>query len=614
MKSITSKRIALLVAVFVIGFIAVITVSAIVSSNYLITETEEKLARSTEKEANRINDWIVTQMDFMDSLAIYYHYLGDYSFEGLTNYFGTHLKDHPSYLELYIGFPDGTAIAGSGYIFDYSVFTSYLRPWYIGAANNPRSAYVSPIYVDAQTGKLCITFAKAVTSSGGELIGVMGADLLLDQLEEIIVQTSIARESQLFLTDASGDILVHQDRKYAPTTTTFQNINIIENGVYKAVTNLRGFDGESLRIRSAEGVSRFTIMRTIPAASWRLYAAVPDSVINTGTRSLLLIVIPLAVLVTLISLIISVFVTRSTDRMLRDASSRLHVATESIFSASHNLADSSKSLADSNLQQAASIEETSATMSQTSHMIHQTNENTRDVLTLTQQTSYSADAGIGVVNDLSDFITKLSNSSQDIAQIVDTIKSIAMQTTILALNASIEAARAGDAGRAFSIVADEVRSLASQADEAVKNITEIIGANIELTQFSSEGSAKVHESFNSIADQVHQIELLVKDIAVASEDQAHGITQINMAISQMEASTQSGASISQESADAARDLQDQADELRELSSIIEHFAGTTSEEEGQEVIGEIHHTQQPPRQTHGTLRPGAGIKRLSSGK
>jgi len=585
MKSVTSKKITLLVAVFLIGLSATIAISAVVSGQSLTRETVEKVERGTAMEANRINYWFEEQVNFVLMLSRDYHYLGGYTDDYLAGYLGSHLAAHTEYLDVYIGLPSGRGIFGGGWdphnpqSGDYDpTWIAYERDWYMGAVADAAKPFITSLYIDAEIGSMVISFAKAVLNADGSVACVVACDVRLNDLQEIVLHTDVAEKSGAFVTDADGLILVHQDLQYEPQVDEDENeffwdIAEIEGGIYAPLTGLTGANDDHLKIKCEDSVTRYFMMSVIDATGWKLYTSVPTGVVSAGTRSMLFIVIPIAVVVMLIALAISVVVTKSTDKVLGAASVELNNATASIIAASKDLAESSNSLAESSNEQAASIEETSATMNETTSMIAQTTNSTREVLGLTQQTSSSADAGMGDVGHLIDFISKLSDSSRDIANIIDTIQSIAMQTTILALNASVEAARAGESGKAFMVVAEEVRTLALQSDEAVKNTTAIIENNIELTNQGIESSKKVNESFNLIAEQIRKIEQFVNDITTASDEQSKGIYQINLAMSRMEQVTQSNAAISEQSAASADSLQAQAEVLRSLSDKLKVLVG-----------------------------------------
>ena len=246
-------------------------------------------------------------------------------------------------------------------------------------------------------------------------------------------------------------------------------------------------------------------------------------------------------------------------------------ATESMHNVGNNLeksvvqfTETSGSLAESSNQQAASIEETSATMNETSSMIVQNTENTRQAAQLAAQSKDSAENSREKMQNMVKAMNELIESSAQIEKIADTIKSIASQTNILALNASVESARAGEAGKAFAVVAENVRELAQKSQSSATETSEIIEKNMALTNTGREISRDVAESLEVMVNQFVNLTQIISEINIASEEQASGISQINVALTNMEQSTQSNAAASQELAASSKMLNGLVDEMEKV--------------------------------------------------
>jgi len=177
---------------------------------------------------------------------------------------------------------------------------------------------------------------------------------------------------------------------------------------------------------------------------------------------------------------------------------------------------------------------------------------------------------------MSENIEKIKASSDQTAKIVKTIDEIAMQTNLLALNAAVEAARAGEAGRGFAVVAEEVRNLASRSAQAAKNTADMIAESVKNASDGVKISHEVARSFEQITTSVKTMNELIAEIATASKEQAAGITQVNVAVGQMDKVTQQNAANAEESASASEELSSQAAELKSMVGQFVIQAGATS--------------------------------------
>ncbi|MEO7796818.1 MAG: methyl-accepting chemotaxis protein, partial [Opitutaceae bacterium] len=166
--------------------------------------------------------------------------------------------------------------------------------------------------------------------------------------------------------------------------------------------------------------------------------------------------------------------------------------------------------------------------------------------------------GAAQMLELTNAMTALRTSSDDVTRIIKTIDEIAFQTNILALNAAVEAARAGEAGAGFAVVAEEVRTLAQRSAQAARETTEkITSANVR-TNAGADVSRKVAQSLNTILSGAREVEGLVDAIAMASREQNAGVRQIAEAIRQIDTVTQTNATAAEESANSARTLERRA--------------------------------------------------------
>ncbi|MBN1968846.1 MAG: hypothetical protein JXR48_11920 [Candidatus Delongbacteria bacterium] len=253
---------------------------------------------------------------------------------------------------------------------------------------------------------------------------------------------------------------------------------------------------------------------------------------------------------------------------LNSVLSEVKSAAYEIDQGANQLSEASQSLSSGSTEQSSSIEELTATMTEIASQTRLNADNASMASKLSVQAKDSSIAGYNQMQDLSKAMVDITNSSRDIIKVIKVIDDIAFQTNLLALNAAVEAARAGAHGKGFAVVADEVRNLAQRSAEAAKETTELIEGSNKKIISGNQLSIKTVESLKEIKTNVEKAVGLVEEIAIASLEQAKGIEQSNIGLSQVSKVTQSNAANAEETASAAVELSSQAEKLKESISVF----------------------------------------------
>ncbi|OBX35409.1 methyl-accepting chemotaxis protein II [Halomonas elongata] len=250
------------------------------------------------------------------------------------------------------------------------------------------------------------------------------------------------------------------------------------------------------------------------------------------------------------------FVSRMEEVMttIRDSSESVRVAATEIATGGQDLSRRTENAA-------SSLQQTSASMEEITSTVEHTAESSRQANGLAESSSDVARRGGEAVNQVVETMEGITDSSRQISEIVSVMDSIAFQTNLLALNASVEAARAGEQGRGFAVVAGEVRQLASRSAEAAKQIKGLIDTSVERTEEGANQVRAAGQTMAEIVESVTRVTDVLGEITAATGEQSEGISQVNVAVSELDRMTQQNAALVEESTTAAEQLKDQADRL-----------------------------------------------------
>ncbi|WP_192459407.1 methyl-accepting chemotaxis protein [Musicola keenii] len=246
---------------------------------------------------------------------------------------------------------------------------------------------------------------------------------------------------------------------------------------------------------------------------------------------------------------------------LRHIVSQVRDGAETIATAASQIAAGNQDLSARTEEQASSLEQTASSMEQLTSTVKNTADNTQQATQIADKATDTAKHSSDVMASVTQRMRGIRESSQRMAEIISVIDSIAFQTNILALNAAVEAARAGEQGRGFAVVASEVRSLAQRSATAAREIKDLIDDSVGKIQDGMQLVDTAETTMTGLVEHVQDVNSIIGEISQASREQSDGINQINLAVGQIDTTTQQNAALVEESAAAALSLQAQADAL-----------------------------------------------------
>ena len=212
-------------------------------------------------------------------------------------------------------------------------------------------------------------------------------------------------------------------------------------------------------------------------------------------------------------------------------------------------------------EQAALIQDTNTSMEMVTGSINLSLEKSKQASILSQAVEKDINNGNLTVNQMQNAMNDISEASEKIASITNTIDSIAFQTNLLALNAAVEAARAGEAGRGFAVVASEVRALASRSAEAAKEIREVSVNSLSKVEVGLDLTQKTTQVFQSSEQSIVQVAQKVSEVHTNLETQVNGINEIHNAFDEINQSTMQNASLVEEVASTSKTITSHMEEL-----------------------------------------------------
>lgn len=465
-------------------------------------------------------------------------------------------------------------------------------------------------YVVEDGSTVSMTSVAVPIKHEGRILGVTGVDIELSSLQEWVSQIVEYGIGYARLISTENNYIGHRDADRVGQAVHTDNVNLL------STLNAGKVDGFVEQDRLLNEKS-YTAVAPIQIGSlnerWALSLTVPLSLVLEQVKTIRNVSVVLGLLsIIIVSLVLGWILNRLVIRPIggepahasyvvsriaegdltssihlneRDKGSLLYAMkvmqaqlvgiitsiranSDSVSEASHQLAKANIDLSQRTEEQAAALQETAASLEELSATVSQNSEYTQRANNRAVEATELALNGDRAVGDIVESMTQLTQSSQEMGDIIAVIEGIAFQTNILALNAAVEAARAGEHGRGFAVVASEVRTLAQRSASAAQEVKELIEGSVEVATNSTAKVDNASKAIQQVVAAINDLSVITNEIATASLEQSDGLSQIHTAVTQMDSVTQQNAAMVEEAAAATASLEEQAQQVSNTVAVF----------------------------------------------
>jgi len=625
-SSIKAKLIMAIVALVFVA-LSVLGIANYWNANKMLTaRIESNLMRSAENNADRISNWLDEHKNYV-TLIGHAPTVNGWEMDKALSYMSSELKRNPVYLRQLMIDSKGEATYSDG------KKTSLAERDYFKQAVTGKVVIGDPVLSKAD--KVNIIVAAAPIVKNGAINGVFAATIKLDSVIKLVSEIKASKTGYAYVIQKDGLIIFHPQQEMAMKVNLLKDEKVSASLKEATAKMVKGETG--LARYSFNGDDKFIAYRPIPGTSWSLAINVPVDEVNEDLNKLKWTSVIIAVIVLGVSVMVAIWVASGITRPLNlmknmiqdiahgegdltkrlDESSqdelgetaryfnqfigKLHSLIGQISQTTVQLATASSQLHSTAEQMATGAEEVAAQaatvatageeMSATSGDIAQNcsmaAEGSRQASDAAVSGARVVDETITVMNSISEKVREtaktvesLGSRSEQIGDIVGTIQDIADQTNLLALNAAIEAARAGEQGRGFAVVADEVRALAERTTRATKEISEMIRAiqgetkgavaameaGVDEVEKGGQKAADSGRALESILSQINEVTMQINQVATAAEEQTATTSEISNNMHQITDVVSNTSRGAQETSQAAIRLSELSEELRSVVS------------------------------------------------
>ena len=608
-----SFKITAMINLSIVIMVAVLLIISIKMASKALIETRfEGFSNMLSSYSSLFDTWINDQKMLIDTYSLHpdvYNLIGNKTEENMNTAYNSitkYVNNNQYIIDMGICDANGICIIDSSMsdgLIGKNILSIHPEAAQYMKSNNNQITFSKIITKSIAKGVWAIFACTGIKDANNNLIGYLYVMYDWTKVNTLYFSNiELSDDINIFAIDEDLTIIIHSN---------IERLGMKTSDNYRA--NFEQGSGIDNYISGADTGSqkRVSIFRKLTSSPWLLIISMVESQIYAQSRLLGIVIFIIgAISVILISIFVFIFIRKMMDRLtfisieakdiengilsyhsnkikfandelgalsnsfnamrvkLSEIITKVKDELEDIKDLTENLVDGNNNLSRRTEEQASSLQETASSMEEMASTIKSSTDNAIVGNSMMIESKTSIEKAGSIILETTNNIGEVNEASEKIKNITKIIEDIAFQTNILALNASVEAARAGDQGKGFAVVASEVRNLAQNTQSSIKNITDLVNNTYESIIKATNSASESQNIFNELKEKIDETSKIMQEIRETAVEQQAGVDQVNIAIAKIDDATNQNAVLVENSNRASNEV---LEKIKLLENTISFF-------------------------------------------